>query len=418
MKQQVKIIIFNLLFLALVGCSNNRSRKPVELGLDVIQKNQFALLKNKKVGVITNQTGIDSRGQHIADILHSAPDVELVALFGPEHGIRGNIEGGFTVSKEIDEQTGVPIFSLYGETKKPTSAMLQNIDVLIFDIQDVGARFYTYISTMALAMEAAAENNILFVVLDRPNPITGSIVEGPVLQEEFKSFVGIHTIPLRHAMTVGELAMLFNEEGYLKDGIRVELIVVQMNNWHRGTWYSELGLQWIRPSPNMPDPETAVLYPGIGLLEATLISEGRGTSRPFKIIGTPWLNNVTLLKELEKVDFDEISLDTTSFVPVDMPGAAVNPKFEGLKCNGLLISATKPTSFMSVEFGVHLICLIKQMHPDKFGWRSVRSIDIMAGTDEFRKSVDKGISAEEILSSFDSDLEIFMAVRDKYLLYE
>lgn len=418
MKQHIKIIFFNLLFVALISCSNTPAMKPVELGLDVLQINQFALLKNKKVGVITNQTGLDSKGQHIADIVHSAPEVELVALFGPEHGIRGNIEGGFTVSKQIDEQTGVPIFSLYGDTRKPTSEMLQNIDVLVFDIQDVGTRFYTYISTMALALEAAAENDIQFVVLDRPNPITGNIVEGPVLEEEFKSFVGIYPIALRHGMTVGELAILFNEEGYLKDGIKADLSVVPMNNWRRNTWYSELDLKWIRPSPNMPDPETALLYPGIGLLEAAVISEGRGTSIPFKNIGAPWLDSATLVEELKKINFEGISFDTTSFIPIDMPGAAVNPKFEGLRCKGLKLSVTEPMSFMSVKFGVHLICLIRRMHPDKFDWRSVRGIDILAGTDEFRKSVDAGVAAEEILSSFELELEKFMAVRDKYLLYE
>jgi uncharacterized protein YbbC (DUF1343 family) len=230
--------------------------------------------------------------------------------------------------------------------------------------------------------------------------------------------VGIHPIALRHGMTVGELAMLFNAEGYLKNGVKADLSVVQMNNWHRNTYYGELDLNWIRPSPNMPDPETALLYPGIGLLEATVISEGRGTSIPFKNIGAPWLDSATLLGELNNINFEGISLDTTSFVPVDMSGAAVNPKFEGLKCKGLKLTVTKPTSFMSVKFGVHLICLIREMHPDNFDWRSVRGIDIMTGTDEFRKSVEAGIPAEEILASFDTDLGKFMAVREKYLLYE
>ncbi|MBD3288101.1 DUF1343 domain-containing protein [candidate division KSB1 bacterium] len=418
MNLKVTTIPLIFLVLTLICCSNVPSDKPVELGLDVLQNNQFSVLKDKRVGVITNQTGVDSKNRHIADILHSAEEVNLVALFGPEHGIRGDIEGGYTVSEEVDEKTGVPVYSLYGDTRKPTQEMLKNIDVLVFDIQDVGTRFYTYISTMSLAMEAAAENDISFVVLDRPNPITGKIVEGPVLKPGFTSFVGIHPIALRHGMTVGELAMLFNGERFFKDSVKVDLTVIKMKNWDRQSWYGDLVLQWIRPSPNIPDPETALLYAGIGLLEASLVSEGRGTSIPFKNIGAPWLNAVALSSELDKLTFEGISFDTTSYVPADMPGAAVNPKFEGTKCNGLLLSVTNPNTFQSVKFGVHLICLIKKMHRDYFGWRSAGGIDRMAGTDEFRKAVDSGVPAEKILASFEPDLEKFMAMRSKYLLYE
>lgn len=296
--------------------------------------------------------------------------------------------------------------------------MLQSIDVLIFDIQDVGTRFYTFISTMSLCMEAAAENGIEFIVFDRPNPITGTIVEGPVLEEAYKSFVGIHPIALRHGMTVGELAQMFNKEGWLANGIQARLTVVKMANWKRASWYGELGRKWIKPSPNMPSATTALLYPGMGLLETCNVSEGRGTNRPFEKIGAPWLDHVALAEMLTSANIPGVKIDTTSYVPVDMPGAVMNPKFEGQQCRGLLLSVTQPLRFPSVKFGIHLLCAIKKLRPDKFAWKSPRSPLIMFGNSETPRMIDEGRSPAEIIQSWQINLAKFKKSRSKYLLYE
>ena len=413
-----KIMWIQFLVFILLGCHSQSSEPSVKFGLDVLMKSKLDLLKGKRVGVITNQTGVDSKGTHIIDLLYQAPAVELVAIFAPEHGIRGDVEGGDQIDNQKDTKTGVPILSIYGQTRKPTPEMLQDIDVLIFDIQDVGTRFYTYISTMSLCMEAAAQNNIEFMVLDRPNPITGTIVEGPVLEEEYKSFVGIHPIALRHGMTVGELARMFNEEGWLTDGVKAKLTVIKIKNWKRENWYGDLGLKWIKPSPNMPSPTTALLYPGMGLLESCNISEGRGTNKPFEIIGAPWLDQVTITKILNEAKILGIKIDTTSYIPVDMPGAAMNPKFEGQRCNGLLLTITEPQRFPSVEFGIHLICAIKAIHPDKFAWKSPQSPLRMFGNDETPQAIDQGKFPTEIIDSWHSKLEEFNKIRNNYLLYE
>jgi len=401
----------------LIFCSTKPQTNKIKLGADRLIESELHLIAGKRVGVITNQTGVNSTGIHIVDLIYQTPDVKLVAIFGPEHGVRGDVEGGFQIGTLTDSKTGVPIFSLYGETRKPNPEMLRDIDVMIFDILDIGTRFYTYISTMSLAMEACAENNISFIVLDRPNPITGTIVEGPVLVPGFESFVGIHPIALRYGMTVGELAQLFNGEGFLKEGQKVNLNVVKMKNWKRDTWLGDFDLNWIKPSPNITDDTTTVLYPGVALLEGTVVSEGRGTPQPFKNIGAPWLDHLSLQQELQLLNIPGIHIDTTSFVPVDMPGAAVDPKFEGQKCHGLRFRITDPHHFQSVAFGIHLICLIKKIHPEHFAWNAGLGIDRLSGTDKFRKAVDESLPAEQIIVSFENEVNIFKKVRQQYLLY-
>ncbi|NOZ61442.1 MAG: DUF1343 domain-containing protein [Calditrichaeota bacterium] len=392
--------------------------RPVTLGLDELMGEQFDLIKGKRVGVITNQTGVDSQNRHIADLLSETPEVELVALFGPEHGIRGDVEGGYQVENNKDTKTGVPIFSIYGKTKKPTPEMLAGLEALIFDIQDVGTRFYTFISTMSLCMEAAAEQGIPFIVLDRPNPIGGVFVEGPVLDPEFKSFVGIHPIALRHGMTVGELAKMFNGEGWLKDGVRADLHVVKMRNWRRDSYFSELNLKWIKPSPNMPSPMTALLYPGMGLLESCNVSEGRGTTRPFEKIGAPWIDHVRLKSLLDSAAVPGIEIDTVSFIPQDMPGAAMNPEYEDELCRGLFLHVTDPHRFPAVEFGLRTICAIKRLHPKEFHWNSPRSPLIMFGDRATVEAIDRGETPEKIMESWQEKLTGFLKIRKKYLIYD
>ncbi len=415
-KNFVMVLIF-ILMIILPGRTDEKN-PPIKLGLDVLMEERLDLLKEKKVGVITNQTGVDSKGNFIIDLLKNLPQIKLVAIFGPEHGIRGQIEGGLTITTDKDEKTNVPIYSLYGDTQKPTVDMLQGIDVLLFDIQDVGSRFYTYISTMSLCLEAAAENNVHFVVLDRPNPITGTMVEGPVLDVKYRSFVGIQPIALRHGMTVGELALMFNEQGWLANSVKAHLTVIKMKNWHRENYYDELGLKWIKPSPNMPSAMAALLYPGLGLLETCNVSEGRGTDKPFINIGAPWLDNVALKKSLEKINLPGIEMDTTSFVPVDMPGAAMNPKYEGELTKGLIFNITNARIFRSVPFGINLICEIKKRHPDQFKWRSEQSVRKLFGNHQTPQAISENKSAEMVCQTYQQELAAFKRLRQKYLLYE
>ncbi len=399
--------------LAVSGC---RSEHPKVLpGADLLLSEYAHLVRGKRVGLITNQTGVTSDGRHLADLLHAREDVQLVALFGPEHGIRGSAEAGASVQNGRDTRTGVPIYSLYGRTKKPTPEMLENVDVLIFDIQDVGTRFYTYISTMSLAMEAAAERGIPFVVLDRPNPIGGEIVEGPVLEPELRSFVGIHPIALRHGMTVGELARMFAGEGWLAGGLKPQLAVVPMRGWKRGMLHSDTGLRWIRPSPNMPSDTTALLYPGMGLLEATNVSEGRGTRHPFQNIGAPWLDPQVLLRHLKPESFG-VACREMNFVPVDIPGVATNPKYEGKTCRGIWLDVTQPRTFRSVEFGLKLLCALRTAHPDSFRIRK-RGMELLTGSRQLTRALLEGRSLEELRELQNRGLEEFLKRRKRYLLY-
>jgi uncharacterized protein YbbC (DUF1343 family) len=405
-------------------------KKPVVLtGLDVVVAGEFKEFRGKRVGIITNQTGIDRHGRHIVDLFHQAESVELAALFGPEHGIRGDIEGGAKIATRIDPQTGVTVYSLYGEIRKPTPEMLKNLDALIFDVQDVGARFYTYISTMALAMEAAAEAGIAFYALDRPNPI-GGMVEGPVLDTAHRSFVGMHPIALRHGMTIGELAQMFNGEGWLQSSSQdspqrvqatprpggVNLHVIRMQGWRRDLLFDETGLPWIPPSPNMTSPATALLYPGIGLLEATNFSEGRGTDSPFEKIGAPWVDSRQLLAALQN-RVPGIYLRPVDFIPMDMPGKAMNPKFEGTGCRGLRLEVAAPHDFQSVAFAIHLLCALQRLHPRQFVINENRMAR-MSGRAWVREMILAGEKAEAILQRMAQDVRAFRELRQKYLLYE
>lgn len=412
--KRISPFIFAILFVT----ANTYARvlPQVLTGADVLVENNFAEIAGKNVGLITNQTAVTRSGQHIADLLFQSEQVHLVALFSPEHGIRGKSEAGKSVREKFDPGTGLPVFSLYGTAKKPTREMLQNIDVLVFDIQDVGTRFYTFISTMSLALEAAAENNIPFVVLDRPNPISGNIVEGPVLDKTLQSFVGIHPIALRHGMTVGELAKMFVGEGWINDAARVRLTVIKMRNWQRSMDFKETGLEWIKPSPNMTNLQTALLYPGMGLLEATNISEGRGSKFPFQKIGAPWINGKQLKRCLDSLSFQGVVIDTTLFTPLDIPGVASHPKYLGKRCSGLVLTVTDPYHFHAVSFGIHLLCAVRDLYPNNLKIND-NSIKKLVGSVRVCEMLENGTNAERIIQSWQSGLGHFLKIRKKYLLY-
>jgi uncharacterized protein YbbC (DUF1343 family) len=385
--------------------------KKFELGVEVLLNEEKHLIEGKRVGLITNPTGVDQKLNSIVDALYNDPDTELTALYGPEHGVRGDAQAGQYVDFYIDEKTGLPVYSLYGPTRKPTPEMLGNIDVLLFDIQDVGTRFYTYIYTMAYAMEAAQENNIPIIVLDRPNPLGGTKVEGPVLDMKYASFVGNYAIPLRHGMTVGELAKLFNEEFE----IGADLTVVEMNGWKRNMYYDETPLEFVMPSPNMPTLETALVYPGAALIEGTNVSEGRGTTKPFELIGAPFMNADETATALNELNLPGVTFRAASFTPTFS-------KHAGSLSHGVQIHITDRNSFKPVETGLHIVKTIHDMYPDQFAFRAENSagisfFDNLIGNSWIRKGIEEGRTVEDLAAQWQEELSSFNETRKQYLIY-
>ena len=337
------------------------------------------------------------------------PGVEVTALFGPEHGIYGLAEAGVKVADEKDDRFGIPVYSLYGKTAKPTTEMLKDVDVLVFDIQDIGARFYTYIYTMAYAMEAAAENRKTFVVLDRPNPINGVTVQGNILEKDFATFVGLYPIPARHGMTVGELARMFNDQGWLKHGVKANLTVVPIQGWRRDMWYDRTGLKFIKPSPNMPNLKTATVYPGLCLLEGTNISEGRGTNKPFLQFGAPWIDSKKLVNNLNRLNLRGIRFEPVSFTPT-------SSKHKGQLCRGAEIIITDRNRLSPYSAGIQIVNTLYKMYPDRFEWRQ-RHFDRLCGTSSIRNTIIAGKSIDELKTGWQDKLGAFLKIRKHYLLY-
>ncbi|MBA3948941.1 MAG: DUF1343 domain-containing protein [Acidobacteria bacterium] len=363
-------------------------------------------LRGKRVGLITNHTGIDRFNTSDIDLIARHKDLELVALLAPEHGIRGTLEAGDTVKDEIDTQTGVPVYSLYlSEDRGPTEEMLKNVDVLIYDLQEVGGRTWTYVSTMALAMQAARRKGIPFVVLDRPNPIGGEIVEGALLDPKFKSFVGMYPIPARHGMTVGELATLFNE----KHGIGADLVIAKVANWKRSQWQDHTGLPWVDPSPNLRSLAALTSYPGSVYFEGTTLSEGRGTDRPFEQIGAPWLRaeevaNVMNARRLPGVAFEAITMCV-------LPTAA---KHKGLTIPAIRFRVIDREAYRPVRTSLLLIDEIRRWHSADFAWTA--TIDRLTGSDKVRLAIEAG-RLGPLLDEWDREAAAFRESSKPYLLY-
>jgi len=402
-----------ILTIAFVGCDSQK--KSVRPGLDVLTTDKIDLVNGKRIGIVTNHTALSANGDHIVDVLTKIPNVNITALYAPEHGIRGDREGGKYIESYIDSLTGITVYSLYGKNRKPTSAMLDSVDVLLFDIQDIGARFYTYISTMGLAMEAAAQKKIPFMVLDRPNPITGIIVEGPVREPEYESFVAQYPIPIRHGLTVGELAKMINGERWLENRIQAELIVIPVDNWKRHQWFDQTSLPWIKTSPNMPNVEAATLYPGICLLEGVNVSEGRGTREPFIKIGAPWIEPEELKQELTGSWMYGIELETIQFTPVSILGAVLHPKFEGELCYGFRLNVHDRNTFRSVSFAIYLISAIQKLYPQHVQFKS--GFSRLAGTNKILQKIVNDVPAKNIINDWKEELNKFKIKRKKYLLY-
>lgn len=405
----------NLLVIFLVSIFTINVIPQVITGADLLFSENLNLISDKKVGVVCNQTSLLSDGTHLVDALLQQTSVKVNAIFTPEHGFKGIAEAGEVVDYKNNLYKKVPIISLYGKERKPSDEILKDVDVLIFDIQDIGARFYTYISTMYYVLEAAGENNIPVIILDRPNPVGGNYVDGPVLDNNFRSFVGIAQIPITHGMTVGELANYFIGEKIISAWRNISLKVIQCKNWNREI-PKEFYLKWTSPSPNINSLETALVYPGTGLLEGTNISEGRGTQYPFLQIGAPFLSSDKIIAKLNLLKIEGAEFQPAAFIPADIDGMATNPKFKGEINNGVKINITDPYKFEPVKLGVKLLYVIIKLYGNKIKINE-SYFDKLAGNDSLRKQLLKKIHPDSIFASWQKDLNNFKKKRNKYLLY-
>ena len=384
--------------------------KTVRLGCERLFDDAARLIDGRRVGLITNHSGVDRMLVATADRLHAYPHSQLVALFGPEHGIRGAAQDGERVGTLRDPRTEVAAYSLYGDTRQPDAQMLEGIDLMLFDIQDVGVRFYTYLYTMSMSMEACAQQGIPFAVLDRPNPIGGHIYSGNVLNPDFASFVGRYPIPIRYGLTIGELAQLFNETFELG----VELHVVEMENWQRDQYWDDTGLPWVPPSPNMPTLDTAIAYPGTCFFEGTNISEGRGTARPFEQFGAPYINGHRIADEL-----NEMQLPGTMFRPVYFRPSV--GKHAGSVCQGVQLHVTQREAFDPLRTGFAALIALRKQGGKDFVWRTpaggIHNFDRLAGCSDLRQTIDNGCDVDELLNAWQDDLVQFEALRQRHMFY-
>jgi len=370
----------------------------VQTGLEVLLSERLDLLRGKRVGLITHPAAVLPDLAHNLDaLLHAGASV--TALFAPEHGLAGSVADGTMVDHTVHARTGLPVFSLYGETKEPTQAMLVDVDVLVFDMQDVGARFYTFISTLFYVLRGAVQAQIPVIVLDRPNPITGVAVEGPLLSSGFESFVGVIPIPIRHGMTIGELARYIN--GEFAPG--ADLTVVPMMGWRRGMWFDETGLPWVPTSPAMPRLSTATLYPGTCLLEGTNVSEGRGTALPFEVCGTPWIDGEDLAAQLNALALPGARFRPTQFIPTAS-------KYAGEVCEGVQIHVLARDLLRPVAMGVWMLATLKRLYPEHFAWQipswegHLPHIDLLTGSDQVRRCLDAGQDIAALLAAWTTEL--------------
>lgn len=420
--------------LGVVSCATQRASQAqrVKLGVEVLFEKQPELVHGKRIGLITNPTGVDGNLDSIIERFRQSKDLNLVSLYGPEHGVRGNAQAGEYVPFYFDEQFKLPVFSLYGQSHKPPvnmltnideymrsfdtqhtgkqleTGMLQAVDMMVFDLQDVGARVYTYIATMAYAMQSCAEGGIPFVVLDRPNPVNGVVMEGPTLEyPKLSSFIGLYPIPLRHGMTAGELARLFNDR-FLTN--KVKLTVVPMENWRRAEWFDETGLPWVLPSPNLPTLESAVVYPGQVILEGTNLSEGRGTTKPFEFFGAPWIDGCVLARELNAIKLPGVKFREVWFTPTFS-------KFKGELCGGCQLQVSDRQTYRPVATTLATLQTVRKLYGSKLELH--RSyFDKVMGTAKVREAMERGEPVEKIVASWQPELDAFAKLRAPYLLYK
>jgi uncharacterized protein YbbC (DUF1343 family) len=374
----------------------------VQTGLDVLESLKFAPLRGKHIGLITNHTGVDAHGRSTIDALAHAPGLQVVALFSPEHGLAGSFDEKLSSSK--DRATGLPVFSLYGETLRPTDQMLEGIDTLVFDVQDAGVRFYTYTTTMAYCMEEAAKRNIAFFVLDRPNPLGGEIVEGPMLDADKTAFTAYFPLPVRYGLTIGELAQFLNAENH----INADLHVIAMKNWHRNYFYESTGLRWIPPSPNLRTLKGAILYPGLEILQNAGVSVGRGTETPFEEFGAPWINGEDVAAALNNRHLPGLRFAAQPFVPVV-------GLYGGQRCGGVSVRVVDRAAVRSMRAGIEIAAVLRKLYPDHF---DPAKLLLLTGSDETVRELQDAVAPEQIIASWNAELTAFERIRRRYFLYK
>jgi uncharacterized protein YbbC (DUF1343 family) len=374
----------------------------VQTGLDFLEIQKFAPLRGKHIGLITNHTGLDSQGRSTADLLSHAQGVQLVALFSPEHGLAGRNNENVASSK--DPTTGLPVYSLYGETRRPTDEMLKGIDALVFDIQDAGVRFYTYTATMGYCMEEAAKRNIAFFVLDRPNPMGGEIVEGPMLDADKTNFVAYYPLPVRYGLTIGELAQFFNAENH----IGADLHVIAMKSWHRNYFFESTGMKWIPPSPALRTVKGSILYPGIEILQSPGVSVGRGTQTPFEEFGAPWINGDEVAAALNERHLPGLHFADQPFIPITGP-------YSGQRCGGVAIRIIDRFAVRSMRMGLEIAAILQKLYPKQFD--TSKLIELVGNADTVQQLQD-GTDPEKIVASWAPALAAFDQTRRKYFLYK
>jgi uncharacterized protein YbbC (DUF1343 family) len=381
---------------------SSRHTTTVQAGVDVLEAEHFSALRGKHVGIITNHTGIDSAGRRTVDILLHAPGVQVVALFSPEHGLGGSRDE--KVSSTKDPASGLPVYSLYGDTRRPTEEMLAGIDALVFDLQDAGVRFYTYTTTMGYAMEEAAKRKIPFYVLDRPNPLGGEIVEGPMLDADKTSFTAYFPLPVRYGLTIGELAQLFNEENQ----IHCELHVIAMKGWRRNYFYEDTGMRWVPPSPSLRTLKGTILYPGLEILQNAGVSVGRGTETPFEEFGAPWMHGEEVAARLNERHLAGLKFVAAQYIPLE-------GLYSGQRLEGVGIRITDKAAVRCMTMGIEIAGVLRALYPEKF---DVAKMMFLVGNAETLTQIQDGVRTDNIVSGWQKDLQSLAVMRSKYLLYK
>jgi len=410
--QQLVVIAGVGIFYSLIfSCAPHYS--PIFPGLDVLVKEKVDLIRGKRIGILSNRTAISSDGKHIVNVLTAIPEVTVTTLINLEYGKQ--TERTDSVKAQIDSTIGIATYILHCNSRKLPSEMLQNVDALIFDLQDIGVRFSNDLRVMILAMEATANKGIEFIVLDRPNPLTGAIVEGPVLQPEFKSPLGLLPIPIRHGMTMGELALYINGEGLLPHGLKAKLTVVPAKNWRRMQWFDKTGLQWVEVPSHTPTLEATLLFPGLHLLEGTNITVGGKPDQVYNCIGASWIDKELLFKKLKSYHLYGVSFAPVLFTPPKIFQITQSLNSQTEQCQGLSIKVTDRNVFRSVSCAVYLLSSIHQLYPNKIQF--THKFDLLVGNDKVRRSLIANVKPRRIIASWERELNYFKSIRKKYLLY-
>ena len=414
----IKLRSFVTIFGGILILLNTKQCSPaikVQTGLQNLIANYNHKIAYKNIGIVTNHTGVNTEGTPIWELLGELPNVEVAAVFSPEHGLFGEAPAGEKVNYSESDKVLPPLYSLYGPTRKPTKEMLEGIDLLLYDIQDVGARFYTYISTMGLIMESAAESGIPCLILDRPNPLSGKLITGPILDLEVISFVGLYPIPSVYGLTPGELALMISDQSWIEAVPSIE--VVPLTGWSRDMWYDETGMPWVPPSPNIPNLETAIVYPGTVLIEATNVSEGRGTDHPFRWIGAPWIDSNELSDAMNIIGLHGVTFSPIEFTPHSIPGAAPNPKNNTQTCNGVEIILTNRNIFSPVIVGIQLLQTISLLYPQKLEIKEA-GLNRLFGSDRLSKSLGNSDAVNQLIEEIKKESGQFRESAKQYYLYK